>query len=55
MPAAIAPVRPAPLSTPGAALMPRLAESPPQGWEVGAEPPGNVYDRARIQSCNACV
>ncbi|WP_426059008.1 NAD(P)H-dependent oxidoreductase [Hymenobacter sp. B1770] len=36
-------------------LMLRLAESLPQEWEIDIEDLGNVYGRARIQSCNACV
>lgn len=37
------------------ALMLRMAERLPQDWEVDYEDLGNVYARARIQSCNACV
>ena len=37
------------------ALMIRMAESFPADWEVDFEDLGNVYARARIQSCNACV
>lgn len=37
------------------ALMLRMAERLPQGWEIDYEDLGNVYARARIQSCNACV
>jgi hypothetical protein len=37
------------------ALMLRLAERLPQEWEIDVEDLGNVYGRARIQSCNACV
>lgn len=33
----------------------RLAERLPQNWEIDFEDLGNVYARARIQSCNACV
>lgn len=36
-------------------LMLRMAESLPEDWEVDYEDLGNVYARARIQSCNACV
>jgi hypothetical protein len=36
-------------------LMLRLADRLPQGWEIDYEDLGNVYGRARIQSCNACV
>ena len=37
------------------ALMLRMAERLPQDWEIDYEDLGNVYGRARIQSCNACV
>lgn len=37
------------------ALMLRMAERLPQAWEIDYEDLGNVYGRARIQSCNACV
>jgi hypothetical protein len=37
------------------ALMLRMAERLPQSWEIDYEDLGNVYGRARIQSCNACV
>jgi len=37
------------------ALMLRMADRLPQEWEIDLEDLGNVYDRARIQSCNACV
>jgi hypothetical protein len=37
------------------ALMLRMAERLPQDWEIDLEDLGNVYERARIQSCNACV
>ena len=37
------------------ALMLRMAERLPQEWEIDYEDLGNVYGRARIQSCNACV
>ena len=37
------------------ALMLRMADRLPQGWEIDYEDLGNVYARARIQSCNACV
>ena len=36
-------------------LMFRMAERLPQEWEIDYEDLGNVYARARIQSCNACV
>jgi hypothetical protein len=36
-------------------LMLRMAELLPPEWEVDYEDLGNVYGRARIQSCNACV
>lgn len=37
------------------ALMLRMADHLPQDWEIDLEDLGNVYARARIQSCNACV
>ena len=37
------------------ALMLRMAERLPDAWEIDYEDLGNVYGRARIQSCNACV
>ncbi len=37
------------------ALTLRMAERLPQDWEIDYENLGNVYARARIQSCNACV
>lgn len=37
------------------ALMLRMEGRLPQDWEVDYEDLGNVYGRARIQSCNACV
>jgi hypothetical protein len=37
------------------ALMFRMADRLPQEWEIDYEDLGNVYGRARIQSCNACV
>ncbi len=37
------------------ALMLRMAERLPQDWETDYEDLGNLYGRARIQSCNACV
>lgn len=37
------------------ALMLQMAERLPQDWEIDYEDLGNVYARARIQSCNACV
>ena len=36
-------------------MMLRLADRLPAGWEVDIEDLGNVYGRARIQSCNGCV
>lgn len=36
-------------------LMLRMAEHLPPEWEIDYEDLGNVYARARIQSCNACV
>ena len=37
------------------ALVLRMAERMPQDWEVDLEDLGNVYGRAQIRSCNACV
>ncbi len=37
------------------ALMLRMAGRLPPEWEIDYEDLGNVYARARIQSCNACV
>ncbi len=37
------------------ALMLRVADRLPAAWEIDIEDLGNVYGRARIQSCNACV
>lgn len=37
------------------ALMFRMADRLPQDWEIDVEDLGNVYGRARIQSCNGCV
>lgn len=37
------------------ALMLRMADRLPKDWEIDIEDLGNVYARARIQSCNACV
>jgi hypothetical protein len=37
------------------ALMFRMSDRLPQDWEIDLEDLGNVYGRARIQSCNACV
>ena len=37
------------------ALMLRLADQLPPEWEIDLEDLGNVYGRARIQSCNACA
>lgn len=36
-------------------LMLRMAKRLPESWEIDIEDLGNVYGRARIQSCNACV
>jgi hypothetical protein len=36
-------------------LMLRMADRLPAEWEIDVEDLGNVYGRARIQSCNACV
>ena len=36
-------------------LMFQMADRLPPDWEVDLEDLGNVYARARIQSCNACV
>ncbi len=36
-------------------LMLRMAERLPPEWEIDVEDLGNVFGRARIQSCNACV
>ena len=36
-------------------LMLRMKERLPSDWEVDIEDLGNVFARARIQSCNACV
>jgi hypothetical protein len=36
-------------------LVMRLADRLPAEWEIDVEDLGNVYGRARIQSCNACV
>jgi len=37
------------------ALMLRMADQLPDHWDVDIEDLGNVYGRARIQSCNGCV
>jgi NADPH-dependent FMN reductase len=37
------------------ALMFRMADRLPPEWEIDVEDLGNVFGRARIQSCNACV
>jgi hypothetical protein len=37
------------------ALMLRMADRLPPDWEIDYEDLGNVYGRARVQSCNACV
>ena len=36
-------------------LMLRMADRLPQEWEIDYEDLGNVFARARIQSCNACA
>jgi multimeric flavodoxin WrbA len=36
-------------------LMLKMAEMFPEDWEIDYEDLGNVYGRAKIQSCNACV
>lgn len=36
-------------------LMLQMADLLPQDWEIDYEDLGNVYGRAHIQSCNACV
>jgi hypothetical protein len=36
-------------------LMLRMADRLPSAWHIDLEDLGNVYGRARIQSCNACV
>ena len=36
-------------------LMLRMKEGFPDDWEVDIEDLGNVFARARIQSCNACA
>jgi len=36
-------------------LMLRMAAGLPQEWEIDYEDLGNVFGRARIQSCNACA
>lgn len=36
-------------------LMLRMAEQLPQDWEIDYEDLGNVFEREKIQSCNACV
>lgn len=36
-------------------LMLRMASRLPTAWEIDFEDLGNVFGRARIQSCNACV
>lgn len=36
-------------------LLLKMAEMLPQDWEIDYEDLGNVYGRAKIQSCNACV
>lgn len=37
------------------ALMLRMADRLPPDWEIDYEDIGNIYGRAHIQSCNACV
>jgi multimeric flavodoxin WrbA len=36
-------------------LMFRMADHLPPEWEIDIEDLGNVFERAKIQSCNACV
>jgi hypothetical protein len=36
-------------------LMLRMAARLPQDWKIDLEDLGNIYGRARIQSCNACA
>ena len=36
-------------------LMLRMADRLPQDWEIDYEDLGNLYARAKIQSCNGCV
>ena len=36
-------------------LMLRMSQNLPQDWEIDFEDLGNVFGRARIQSCNGCV
>lgn len=36
-------------------LMFRMGDKLPQDWEIDIEDLGNVFERAKIQSCNACV
>jgi hypothetical protein len=36
-------------------LMLRMADRLPRDWEIDLEDLGNVYGRAKIQSCNTCV
>ncbi len=36
-------------------LMLRMADQLPKNWEIDLEDLGNVFGRARIQPCNACV
>lgn len=36
-------------------LMLRMVRSLPQTWEIDYEDLGNIYSRAQIRSCNACV
>jgi len=36
-------------------LMFRMSDRLPAEWEIDVEDLGNIYGRARIQSCNACV
>jgi hypothetical protein len=36
-------------------LMLRMADRLPESWEIDYEDLGNVFGRAKIQSCNACV
>ena len=36
-------------------LMFRMADRLPPEWEIDVEDLGNVFERSKIQSCNACV
>jgi hypothetical protein len=37
------------------ALMFRMGDRLPQEWEIDLEDLGNVWNRAQIRTCNACV